>query len=965
MNMNQTDLSTDIQADVPLTPMASTLISKANSNETDHSLKDMLERFVLIETFKWKTDSPLLPMQLTQTNYMNSVKTYMKSYLLPQALIDASSLIRQKLNNFMLMKADMEIDIKVNATPFQQGELLVAYFPRSLSTSRFRAEGSEFLAAVTSAPHRRLKPEAGNALTFRVPYANVRDYIDLTSLDNTFGVLHIYVLSALKGESSMEEVDVTVRLRFVDVELKAPTNASVLTSEYYRQKEIASIMHLENRTAPAGLHAQMAEGEKEGPVTRIASAVGTIGETLSGVPVIGAAAGMLGWFARAVAGVASVFGWSKAGDLTMPRANVHRTAAYMGNTEGKDASCMLAQIPDNAIDSFSMNPSTMDEMALSTIFSRPNLVGRITVPKNQFTGSDLLFSWEVSPFNYLTQQLDSNGQDFCLGSFSFTSMLYKLWRGSIKYSLSVVKTQYHSGRVLVVYFPNRTRIQIPATSGELMTTNSNMIYDLVAKADDEFSLEKPIVIPYTSDEPWKRTLYKNDNGLYDASTMNTCVGTIGVYCLNELVCPPSVSQDVTFLLSVQAGDDYEVAIPQLQLQGGFAMEEAPPVNIAPELVEILNRLYSNDQYVPPGALGAEPTIYSDPDFGMGTTTIQQFVEPTEWLLCAGEALALPDGVYDTSIQLTFTSGETLFENKAYDFSVTVRDGLIETVHSEYLVLLIESLLTESVFIAASEPLVAQMSDGASEPIPSMTTIADITSHSDISKSTTGEYAKSLRPLIKRFVKTRIIDATQPVSLTPADFVNYDSQSPVLPVGNRAWASENNGGLVPESWLNMVSYLFRFFSGSVRSKVFIPFNVQATTSLDVTDTAYTEFDTPLMDPAFVSEGVINNAIETTVPYYGQHRARTIGDALRGLGAKQRIELSGTGTFDYYEAAGDDASMWFMIGPPIMRPFDVNPTAPALVVPQTPAPKSHKFKARPLLREFRSHKDCDSSLMDSPA
>ncbi len=919
--------------------MPSNTVNKANTNEASHSLVDMLERFIFIETFKWKSDSPTIPLHLTLNSYINSQRNYLKQYLLPQALFNASSLLRQKLNNFLLMKADVEIDVKVNSTPFQQGELLIAYFPRSLSTSKFRGEGSEFLAAVTSAPHRRLKLEQGNSTTFQIPYANIVDYINLTKSDNAFGTLNIYSLSGIEGESDAETVDITVRLRFVNIQLKVPTDNSILTDTHYRQKERELLADLPESKKIHGLTAQMSEGESTGPVTKISNAIATISETLSGVPLIGKAAGLIGWFARGVSGAAAVFGWSKPTDLAMPITTVARPAAFMGNTEGKDNSCVLAQIADNAIDSSSMIPSGRDEMALSTIFTRPNIVGRIKVPQAQFTQGNLMFSWEVSPFNYLTQQIASNGQDLALGSFSFASLMYKFWRGSIQYSLSAVKTQYHSARLMAVYFPNRVRSELPSTFKELMTTNSNMIFDLTAMTDDEFSLEKPIVVPYTSEEPWKKTLWKNENGLYDSGTLNTCVGTVAVYCINELVCPPTVSGNVTFLLSVQAGPDYELALPQIQLQGGFA--NASTINVAAEVISNLTNAYPLDQYCTAAVATTTPDLadaVTNPE-----TTIRQSSGPTTWLLSEGTSIEVPDGSFTVPLHLNIQSNTSTFASGAYEFTVVVADGLVTSMTSDYLVAVDD--ITEGTAVsftfAEGDALRAQMDDGASEPIASTSTIAQSITHSDVSISTTGEYCKSLRPLTKRFCLTRRLDTSTPVSLTPSDFNNYDSTAPLLPVGNRAWGSVANGALLPESWLNLTSYLYRFFSGSIRTKVFIPIRTQVTTSLDVTDTLTTEFDTPHCDPSFIVNGTINNVVETTLPYYGQYSARTIGDDVRGSGVKQRIEFDrNVGNVDYYEAAGDDMNMWFMIGPPIMRPWDVIPT-PVPNIKQANTSQMHEY------------------------
>ncbi|APG77932.1 hypothetical protein 2 [Beihai picorna-like virus 81] len=920
------DISHDVQAPVDTNPMPSTLKSISNTNSHMHSLIDMLTRFSLIKTFKWNSDSTVIPLNITPDGYINSKVNTLESFQLPQALLDSSNLIRQKINNFMLMKADIEIDVKVNANPFQQGALLAAYFPRSLNTSKYRAQASEFLASVTSAPHRKLVLEQANSLRVRIPYAHILDWIDLTKTDNTFGVLNLYVLSPLKGETSMEEVDVSVRMRFVDLKLEAPTNRSLLTQTKYEDMERERCLRPKPTPRIHGFHAQMAEGEKQGPVTKISSAIATIGETLSVVPVIGNAAGLVGWFARSLANVAAVFGWSKPTMLTMPQPNVHKPAAYMGNTEGQDASCVLASLHDNAIDNSSMTPAKVDEMSLDHILQHPNMIGRYTIPKTSFTPNSLLFSFTASPFSELTQQTESNGQDFCAGSFSFTSLLFKYWRGSLHYAMDLIKTQYHSARIVAVYFPNTERTQIPAELGELMTTNSHAIFDLNAKSGDEFSLEKPLIIPYTSDEPWKRTLFKNENDLYDGSTLNTSIGCVGVYCLNELVCPPTVSQDVTFILSLKGGIDYELGLPQIQLQGGFSNTPVSPPDVQTPLVDILNELYGTATYAVQNlSTGGSPSFYTDAT--LTTKVIDQSIEPTEWLLARQYPYEAPDGVYNADVFIDFRNG-LIFEDKTYAFTVTVLDNQIVRIDSEDIRLISAAIDSDTEMTFSVPPparFQAQMNDGTHEQLTGQNTLADVMPHRDISLSTTGEYIKSLRPLIKRFVKTRQIQAGQPTSLTPADFNNYDSTTPTLPVGNRSWAADGTGGLLPESWLNLVSYLFRFCSGSVRSKVFIPYNVQATTSLDISDNLLTEFDTEQRDPAFVTQGVINNAVETTVPYYGQFRARTVGDQIRGLTAKQRIELTGTGTHDYYEAAGDDFSFWFMIGPPIMRPIDVLPTS----------------------------------------
>lgn len=886
----------------------------------------MLERFVLIETFKWTSTDLVLPMNLTVSDYVNNVPKFKRQYVLPQALLDASQLIRQKLNNFMLMRADMEIDVKVNANPFQQGALLAAYFPRALSTSKFRDVGTEFMASVTSTPHRTLFLEEGNSMAFRVPYANIYDNIDLTATSDSFGTLNLYVLAPLDGGTSNESVDVTVRLRFVDIQLEVPTDNSIMTQEKYREMERAFYASKTQSRTIHGLRAQMTEGEKQGPVSRISGAISVIGDTLSGIPFIGAAAKQISWVSRMVGSAASIFGWSKPLDLTMPRAILNRPAAYMGNTEGPDSSYMLASIADNAIDTSTMTPANLDEMALGYIFGRPNTVARITVPKSSMTAGKLLFSWEAAPASYFTQQRDSNGQDFCFGSFSFAACLFKLWRGSLEYTLSAVKTQYHSARIMAVYFPNRTRDEIPENYGELMTTNSNFIYDLNATDGSEFSMAQPIVVPYTSNMPWKNTLAKNAQGLYDQSSLKTCVGTIGVYCINELVCPDTVAQQVTFLLQVKAGHDFEVAVPQIQLQAGFA--PTVPSNFLADFVSLLNNTFLLTQGITSTTAGQNPDIYDD-NTGTSIRQSDPQVGGADWIKTLGETLNVPDGNYSASVSVVFSNSKLPSGNM--DFTVSVLDGQISKCTTPYFGALADISDTETTYISFLSGFRAQMEDGAVEVPPTQDLLVNAHSSHDVSRGTTGEYVRSLRALIKRFVLTRLV--TSDVALTPADFVNYDSTSVSSQlIGTRGWSSSTGeGDFVPESWLSLVSYLYRFCAGSVRSKIFINRGVEAVSSLNLSETLTTEFDTIQQDPAFVQHGNINNAVETTIPYYGQLRARVVGDQPNGLTAKQRFEASAPGPWKYYEAAGDDFSFWFLIGPPVMRPYDVGPIIPPVIQP----------------------------------
>lgn len=969
-----TSISTDIQAVNPSTPMESSLVSKSNSNKVDPSLISSLERFVYIDTFAWGTDAPICPIHISRNNYITNKKVAFHSYDLPNAILEKSTYHLEKLNHYLYMRADIEFNVKVNATPFQQGSLLVVFQPKNASASKFRSEGGEFLASVTSAPHRVLNLEHSNDLSFTVPYANVHDYIDLSSPDDTFGVLKIYVLSSILGDSSPTSADITIRMRFVNLQLDVPCDSSILSQNKYAEIMSTRIFSelgfgVEKMQALKNIfHAQMQEGESEGPVTKISN-------------MVSGAIDKLGWVTRAVTGAASVMGWSKPNDCKTVHQYVPRPAAFMGNTEGVDSGCTLAQIVDNRVDSSSMNPSSIDELSHDFLFKTPNFVNTFRVPKSSFTKNRLLFKWSNSPYHEGTWNPFSEKHDLSLGSFSYASMLYGRWRGTLKWTLTAIKTQYHSARLMAVYFPNRIHT-VPEVFDETMTTNQNFIFDLTAKMDDTYSMEKPIVIPFTSNEPWKNTLEPFDSAGFPNS-IASCTGSIAIYCLNSLVAPEMVAQEVTFLLQLEGGDDYEVSVPYPMIAPGFSTPEF--YSNTSIFVNWANSVYS-DLYFSKGQAGLQLAALYKSDAEFAVQDGSSGSKMTLMTLQSAPPLNLPDGSYTFNVVIhTHTSQDgaplgTLYTagNQTIDVDV-LNQTITHTVVSHpgiFTALKIESGWETSI-VFSERTFEAQLDDGTFDPTPTGDFINNGDSHQDITISTAGEYSKSLRPLMKRF--SYIGDLAYDFTRTPSEFLSFDSSNieETQAVGTRIMNLNGTQLPIPESWYNLVSYLYRFYSGGSRTKVFMePTDTNAVSSLVFDpDLRAVNGITYNREVDFVSSGAITSAMETTIPYYGRLRARVIGQSnVEGYVAKQHISLpTAQGLNVYYEAAADDANFWFLIGPPVCRRRAVQRTPPpnfekpevALVLTKLLKRREQLQLKTPRTLKEKFYKQIEKSLFNPPS
>lgn len=569
-------IMTDIQASVNETPMDSTTTIRALNDRTHHELTDLLVRPVVLGHYTWSSTDNALPTYLSKANYDADAQNYLQKWDFPQAIFSQSPLIVEKAKNFQYFKADVEIELKVNAQPFLAGALGLVYNPYYDHANGFRRKGTRFLASQTSCPYKMISLENGNSMKLTCPYANVKDLFDLDDPDHQFGTVFLYVLADLFGSTEPVSVSYTVFARFVNPQFYVPTHRNVLSASI-QQHQVNALTRLGWKLTPPEAYAEgdmgaapdTGETKKSGPISTIAGAVGTVAGALTNVPVIGSIASTVSWVARAVGGVASVFGFSKPARADSHGMYVMKPGFSMVHTEGYDDAITMALLQDNGIDGSSIVPSTKDEMSLSYIFERPNIFYRLTVTSTQFRNQVLLMKWEVSPFTQY-QHLDTvNPESLFLGSFAYSAMMGTLWRGTIIYDIFFVKTCFHQGRVAIVYLPETNMSDVPTSLGTLLTTNYAKVVNLREVGTDDNRSVVRLPIPYISNTPWKKTVLFDAQNQPASGTTETTNGCVAIYALTDLSAPDTVAQGLQLLISHSGGEDFEISRPLIQLCPGY------------------------------------------------------------------------------------------------------------------------------------------------------------------------------------------------------------------------------------------------------------------------------------------------------------------------------------------------------------------------------------------------------------
>jgi hypothetical protein len=113
-------------------------------------------------------------------------------------------------------------------------------------------------------------------------------------------------------------------------------------------------------------------------------------------------------------------------------------------------------------------------------------------------------------------------------------------------TFKIVKTEFHSGRIEIVYIPQEPLG--PNGQSATSSTATNRAYVHREIVDIRSGTQIDILLPYVSIVPWR--------------VLGDVLGSMQVYVVNELLAPPTVSSSITFLVEVAGGPDFQVNIPR-------------------------------------------------------------------------------------------------------------------------------------------------------------------------------------------------------------------------------------------------------------------------------------------------------------------------------------------------------------------------------------------------------------------
>lgn len=444
----------------------------------------------------------------------------------PWTLYFSNAAIKNKISNYTRIRAKLKLKFVINASPFYFGALRACYCPMPGNRDDPLSVGD--LVKFSQMPGQFLYPQDMTSAEVELPFLWPHAWLSIGTLAdfNEMGRVTYYLYSALRSANGVtgKNVTITCYAWAEDVELAGLTSGLALQADEYDSSGVIS-----------------------GPATAVAD----VASKLTDTPVIGPFARATEIGARAIGGVASLFGYSNPPvirdvDPYMPKAFHGFASVETGVPLDK-----LSIDPKNeiTIDKSVTGAPPDDELSIAHFCGRQSYFCASLWMDTAGVGTQLL-QLPVTPRNYVSASATSQLIYYDTPA-AHAAAMFKFWRGEIVYTFRFVKTRYHTGRLQVSWDPQG----IPGTGSE--TTTVTRIIDLQQESEVDFA------IPFKAQDPWLLTDNTPNNWQSVSNVTNNAAqfnGIIRVTVLNELT-GPAAAQEVDILVFVRTGKGFQLAQP--------------------------------------------------------------------------------------------------------------------------------------------------------------------------------------------------------------------------------------------------------------------------------------------------------------------------------------------------------------------------------------------------------------------
>jgi hypothetical protein len=436
-----------------------------------------------------------------------------------------------RLSNFNLAQSTLKVKFLINGNAFYYGRLLADYVPLqpynqvdTLSTLNKNAliQASQRLKIF-------LNPTTSQGGVLSLPFFYFKNAAALAPADiSNLGSIYMREINGLKhANAGTDVVSIQAYIWSDNMRLSVPTTIDA-----------------------AGIAPQAKDEYGSGPVSSVAFSVAKATGALDRVPVIGPYMKATSMVAGSMGSLAKAFGYSRVPIIEAPTNIRPHIVSNLVNTNVPDA---VVKLTVDAKQEVSIDPSTTgadlpDELVIKEIATRESYITQFAWPITGTRGT-LLWNTRVNPAMNVVDSTFTNPMNWS-PACAYASYPFTWWRGTMRYRFQIVCSEYHKGRLRIIYDPN----YIASTEGNIAMSR---IIDLTTERDFvmDVSWGQPLAFA-------KVTTYSGFGTTAIISTDTSSNGVLGVYIENDLTSPNSaINNDIQVNVFVSTCDDIEYAVP--------------------------------------------------------------------------------------------------------------------------------------------------------------------------------------------------------------------------------------------------------------------------------------------------------------------------------------------------------------------------------------------------------------------
>lgn len=476
------------------------------------------------------------PIQINQVAWTTSIArgTTIATYDFPEIYNSlAGSLPYQTLSMYAYFKLSPIFKFQLNSTQFHQGKLLITWDPFHQAMDA-RVVGSNVpifnIYYGTGLPNVTIMASESDAAELHVPYVHPRSFLSTNSA-NGFDVLG--------------RVRVTV-MNPLSVATGTSTSLTLTTWVYGADAEVHVPMQTHTPITPT-LRA-IATGGKQSEKPSTGSSIGNLiskGTNLIGNVESGNYGAALRNGQGAIDDLGDIFGFDYPTNPQRPL----KTISPVENTAVVKGSSRSHRLAMDSLSGYEPPESAFGKSCLDMDFKKimttPMLLGQRSW-STSMAAQALLFTLPVTPN---IGCLNAAGDGVNLTYLAYLSRFFCFWRGGIEYTIEIVATRYHSGKLLIAFQPN---VVTDPAYNDAARALPNLTLDI--QQTSKFSF----VVPFVSQTPMKFTKANNLETIID----EVFVGGLAVYIQNTLAAASNVSGTIEMNIYINAAPDFQFFTPR-------------------------------------------------------------------------------------------------------------------------------------------------------------------------------------------------------------------------------------------------------------------------------------------------------------------------------------------------------------------------------------------------------------------